>query len=205
MQTSGPSRLANMSTTTESDTIFDFSSQDAVTLVVGAEQKELLVHGTYLTRDSEFFKAALKKEWTEGQTRRITLPEDLPKTMSHYLTYIYHNKLPPSDFTPTERIPVGNSYLLLVNLYLCSERFLNRPLQHDISWHTRGFTYASLASGPACHERLQIVAHAGFGAAVRYGPCDCILRQDQDIQDNRGLSQDGTESGRLSVRLLPGK
>jgi hypothetical protein len=133
MQTSGPSRLANMSTTTESDTIFDFSSQDAVTLIVGAEQKEFLVHGTYLTRDSEFFKAALKKEWTEGQTRRITLPEDSPKTMSHYLTYIYHNKLPPSDFTPTERIPVGNSYLLLVNLYLCSERFLNRPLQHAIT------------------------------------------------------------------------
>ena len=107
-----------MATSSEhhSDTIFDFSSQDAVTLVVGAEQKELLVHGTYLTRESEFFKAALKKEWVEGQTRHITLPEEDPKIMCHYLTYVYHQKLSKSDITPAQEESTGQNYLILAHL-----------------------------------------------------------------------------------------
>jgi hypothetical protein len=123
-----------MSTTSEpkSNSISDFSSQDAVTLVVGAEQKELLVHATYLTRDSAFFRVAFKKIWTEGQTRRIMLPEESLKTVSHYLTYVYHEKLPPSDVTLAERKSLGDSYVLLAELYICGERFLNRAFQHEM-------------------------------------------------------------------------
>lgn len=113
-------------------TIFDFSSQDAVTLVVGAEQEEMLVHGTYLSRNSEFFKAALKKEWVEGQTRLIKLPEESPDVMKHYLTYVYHDKLKVSDTTPTELMHYYDQYSTLADLYMYGERFLNRALQHAV-------------------------------------------------------------------------
>lgn len=52
-----------------------FDKTDLVTLLVGPNEHEIAVYGIFLTRSSEFFKAALKKEWVEGQTRVIKLPE----------------------------------------------------------------------------------------------------------------------------------
>lgn len=75
-------------------TSYDFSPDGTVTLVVGSEQKRMLVHSTYLTCDSDFFKAALKKEWVEGQSHVIKLPEEDPETMAHYMTFVYSDKLP---------------------------------------------------------------------------------------------------------------
>jgi hypothetical protein len=53
----------------------------------------MVVHGTYLTRDSDFFKAALKKEWSEGQTRTINLAEERPGVMAQYIGYAYSKRL----------------------------------------------------------------------------------------------------------------
>jgi hypothetical protein len=63
--------------------VFDFNQEDLVTLLVGPEQKKMVAHGTYLARDPEFFQAALKKEWIEGQIRIIILPEQSPEVMAH--------------------------------------------------------------------------------------------------------------------------
>lgn len=71
-----------------SATAFDYNSSDLVTLVVGEEQQEMIVHGTYLVRDSEFFAAAMKKEWPEGKSRRVELPEESPDTIGHYVTHV---------------------------------------------------------------------------------------------------------------------
>lgn len=71
-----------------SATAFDYNSSDLVTLVVGEEQQEMIVHGTYLVRDSEFFAAAMKKEWPEGKSRRVELPEESSDTIGHYVTHV---------------------------------------------------------------------------------------------------------------------
>jgi hypothetical protein len=51
-----------------------FHPDSLVTLLVGPEEEKMVVHESYLSQDSAFFKAALKKQWTEGQARVIKLP-----------------------------------------------------------------------------------------------------------------------------------
>ena len=41
---------------------FSFAQRGAVTLLVGSDEQPLIAHETYITRNSEFFKAAMKKE-----------------------------------------------------------------------------------------------------------------------------------------------
>lgn len=68
---------------------FSFDHNDAVTLHVGPNEHVLLARGSFITRNSDFFTTALKKEWTQGQTRVIKLPEEHPQVVSHYLNYTY--------------------------------------------------------------------------------------------------------------------
>lgn len=119
----------------QAGTVFDFSPKDTVTLLVGPEQKEMLVHGTYLARDSEFFKAALKKEWIEGATRTIKLPEENPKVMADYVTYTYSGKPgTESDYLKDhgESSDYNRNFLLLAALYVCGERFINTSIQQAV-------------------------------------------------------------------------
>jgi hypothetical protein len=71
-----------------------FDKEDAITLLVGPEKRELLAHADYIAFSSDFFKAALKKEWLEGQTRTVPLPVESYEDMTTYLKYIYSAQLP---------------------------------------------------------------------------------------------------------------
>lgn len=48
-------------------------------MLVGIEEEQMMAHGSYLAGCSDFFRAALKKEWVEGQTRTLKLPEEVPR------------------------------------------------------------------------------------------------------------------------------
>jgi hypothetical protein len=120
---------------------FDHNPRDLVTLVFGREQTEMIVHGTYLVRDSGFFEAALKREWTEAQLRRVELPVNSPNTIGHYLTYVYTRKLPTSDVESMPPCETTNLleephfrivFNLLARLYVCGEQFLNQPIRHAV-------------------------------------------------------------------------
>lgn len=70
--------------------LFSFNKSDIVTLLAGPDEHELIVYESCITRNSDFFRAAMKKEWTEGQTRTIKLPEEsCIETLTHYLNYAY--------------------------------------------------------------------------------------------------------------------
>lgn len=71
-----------------------FDKANYVTLIVGPDKHEMLVHANILTQPSEFFQTALKKEWREGQTRIITLPDDDSQTIVAYLGVLYRGELP---------------------------------------------------------------------------------------------------------------
>lgn len=113
---------------------YSFDHDDAVTLHVGPTEHVLLAHGSFVTRDSDFFTTALKKKWAEGQTRVIKLPEERPEVVSHYLNYTYTKALPshtvswePAD-TFTER---SNEYqVLLAELYVLGERLLDTSIRN---------------------------------------------------------------------------
>jgi hypothetical protein len=97
-----------------------FGKGETVTLVVGEEKYEMLVHANYISSNFEFIKTALKREWLEGQTRTITLPVDDPKTVTHYLYFTYSGRLPTThivgpitkDSTRTDKIDLARLYVL---------------------------------------------------------------------------------------------
>lgn len=59
------------------------------TLLVGPEEHRVVAHKSNLSLRSAFFKAALRKEWIEGQTRTVKLPDEQRDVVAQYLDYIY--------------------------------------------------------------------------------------------------------------------
>lgn len=124
--------LGDASRKSQVASVCDFSQEDTVTLIVGWQEKELVVHGAYLIRDSDYFKAALKKEWTEGQSRTTELPEEEPEIMSHYLAYVYDKELSTKQKSLDEMPEVWDCYNLLASLYVYGEKFLNPSIQQAV-------------------------------------------------------------------------
>lgn len=109
-----------------------FSPENTVTLLVGPNEQKMIAYGSQLTHESEFFKAALKKEWAEGQTRIIKLPEESPAVMAHYLSYLYSGKMFTEDIKSVPGASIGQCFDLLASLYVACERFLNTKAQATI-------------------------------------------------------------------------
>jgi hypothetical protein len=110
----------------------DSNHEDLVTLLVGPEQRKMIVNGTSLARDSEFFKAALKKEWIEGQTRTIALSEECPEVMAQYISYTTSGKLSSEDRILNGVSDAEYIYRLLVTLYVYGERFIDSTIQKAV-------------------------------------------------------------------------
>jgi hypothetical protein len=108
----------------------DYHPSHTVILLVGKEQQEMLVHSNIISAHSDFFRTALKKEWKEGQTRVIKLPEDDPDIVAQYLDFVYHNRL----VTQCKSQPDSN-YINLALLYVYGERVLDTFIQNTIIEH----------------------------------------------------------------------
>ena len=110
-----------------------FDQDDAITLHVNPTEHAILAHGNFISRRSEFFKAVLKKELAEGQTRVIKLPDEDPQVLTHYLSYTYSNCLPTdivtADFLGTFPEESDECYQLLAELYVLGERLLDETIR----------------------------------------------------------------------------
>jgi len=110
-----------------------YTRGDLVTLLIGPDEQELVVCGQLLTKTSEFFEAALKKEWKEGQTRMVRLPEEDAETTIHYLDFVCGQGLPTralklyGDFAESE-----DEYLMLAQLYAFGERVLHKAVRNAV-------------------------------------------------------------------------
>lgn len=119
-----PKRLKMASSSSQPAALaVNFDKGDSVTLIVGPEKHELLVHANYIVRSSKFFKTALKKEWREGQTRTISMPTDEYETVTDYMRFIYSDTLPDlqtqdlanmflSHFAAKRFVPLAKLYVL---------------------------------------------------------------------------------------------
>lgn len=76
-----------------------FHPDTMVTLLVGHEEQEMTVHGDRLARNSACFRAALRQEWLEGQTRTVKLPDESQAIVQHYIEYVYSGELPANTLT----------------------------------------------------------------------------------------------------------
>jgi hypothetical protein len=116
----------------------------------------MVVYGTYLSRDCAFFKAALKKQWSEGQSRVIKPPEDTPLHMEYYIEHMYGGKLPTHTLQSERKQTYSKpSHLeLLASLYVLGERMLDPKYQNTI-----------------IHELLRLIHHhSGFGGSYTSFP-----------------------------------
>ncbi|KAF7575259.1 BTB domain containing protein [Pyrenophora tritici-repentis] len=73
----------------------NYVSTAMVTLRVGKdlEKKDFMVHGSFLTKRSEFFRRALNGSWKEAETRIINLPDDEPEIVALYVNFVYTGQL----------------------------------------------------------------------------------------------------------------
>jgi hypothetical protein len=110
---------------------FSFILAGSAILLVGPDQQSLVVHESYLTLKSEFFKAAMKMEWAAGQTHFVKLPKDDVETTTNYLTFTYGRGLPTQtiESIPRECITWWD---LLVKLYIFGDRRLDKCVRNAV-------------------------------------------------------------------------
>ncbi|RVX67085.1 hypothetical protein B0A52_08328 [Exophiala mesophila] len=73
-----------------------------VTICVGHEQRLFASHQDIITR-SPFFEAACREQFFQGNTRRITLPDEHPEVLSAVLEYLYKGDYYPKLLHNTRR------------------------------------------------------------------------------------------------------
>jgi hypothetical protein len=120
--------------TTMATPAFSLRDDDLVTLLVGSDEQKFVVHESCIIRNSDFFKAALKKEWAEGQTPTIKLPEEnCVETLVNYLNFAYREKLPTEDIkAKADGGFTGDPFTALAKLYVIGERILDRSVQSAV-------------------------------------------------------------------------
>lgn len=109
-----------------------YTPDDLVTLLVGVEEKKLLAFEHNLVKSSGFFQAALKKEWKEGQTRVVKLPEETIETTTCYLEFVCEGNLPTHATARSDDVEERQSYRSLCLLYGFGERVLNDSIRNAI-------------------------------------------------------------------------
>lgn len=129
-----------------------YDKHDTITLVVGPEKHEMMAFESYLS-DSDFFQAALKKEWTEGQTRTIKLPEEKPEVVAQYLDFVFAKGLPTRSTKDDCR--TGAVYEVLGELYGLGERLLDSRLRNAIIDEFVRFT--KVGGYPHCYPQADAI------------------------------------------------
>ncbi|KAM0710193.1 hypothetical protein Q7P35_002555 [Cladosporium inversicolor] len=109
-----------------------FTQHGTVTLLVRPNEEPLVAHERCLTKNSEFFQAALKKEWAEGQTRLIMIPEDDLATMTDYLTFTYSHELPTSKLVDKCPPLTDDDWTSLAKLCILGERALDTCIRNAV-------------------------------------------------------------------------
>ena len=127
-------------------TISDYGEDDMVTLLIGPGERQMLAHKSYLPLRSEFFRVALKKEWIEGQTRTIKLPDEDPVVVAQYLDYVYGNWL-PTALKPSLRPVKGRVYEVLTELFALGERLLDTTIRNAIIYEIISYTKVHTPEG----------------------------------------------------------
>jgi hypothetical protein len=184
-----------------------YTRSEQVTLVIGPDEQELTVCGHLLAKTSEFFETALKKEWKEGQTRIIKLPEDNVESVTHYLDFVHGEGLPSESIKHAEDVPDGSSDThpnrLLIGLYILSERVLNTTLQNAVIkeilrlvslTHTK-----SRRNVPSLHAISEIYKGTTDGSPVRRLMVDLYVTYAQQgamirAEDNPAFVRDVAEA-----------
>jgi hypothetical protein len=93
--------------------------------------EDFIVHESFLTSRSGFFRRALNGNWAESDTRIVKLPEDDPHIFALYLNYVFNGQLATMGKTPEEFATLGllefykhihHEYEEVSRLYILAEK-----------------------------------------------------------------------------------
>ncbi|KAK3658475.1 hypothetical protein LTR56_001886 [Elasticomyces elasticus] len=85
---------------------FRSSFADTMTILVGKDKAPFIVHTKTLRAKSDFLNAAFQREWLEGQTKVVNLPEVKPKIFELYVTWSCFERI---DLEILRLVETGNA------------------------------------------------------------------------------------------------
>ena len=82
----------------------------------GEERKDFTVYASFATESSEFFRAALNRDWKEARERRVQLQESTVADFQLYLQCLYTDRM-----VALNHYDSGNSSMTLTRLYVLGD------------------------------------------------------------------------------------
>ena len=123
-----PKRRKTAATSTQTNrTTRPFDKADCVTLVIGPERNEMLVHVHYLVQESEAFRNAFTEDCI---ARTMIIPHVDYDTMTNYIAFAYIKELPTAHLVgPRCDAVSGEEYATSARLYVLGDQFQNQSLK----------------------------------------------------------------------------
>ncbi len=101
------------------------------TIKVGPKEKIFLIHSSFLSAASTFFKAAITGKFKEATTNEIKLPEESAETFEHFVRWLYGGC--KEDLTPTEDPSIcGAKIKRIIDLYIFADKIDCQELKQEM-------------------------------------------------------------------------
>lgn len=122
----------------ESDPPRVLRGHEMITVLVGPTKEKFTVYENLLRASSQFFRAALNKQWVEGQLRTIEFPEEEPAVFELFVDWLtsgHFDSKTWSTFQPDNDWPPDMFWL---NVYSFADRLMVPGLQLQAFDQMRG-------------------------------------------------------------------
>lgn len=136
------------------------------------------VNEDLLCDNSKFFKAALKKEWREGQTRKIDLAEHGPEVFNLWLNWLHGRRI-LMDNDDGENAVQHFDYGLLIKAYHLGDMLLDRDFKDalcDALAVTMSRPVKGIVTVPNEMNRKSLYEVTAEGARIRRLVVDRVVR-----------------------------
>ena len=138
-----------------------------VTLFVGPERAQFLVHKDVICQVSDFFTKAFNSEFSEAKTASMDLPEEDPNLFEVFVRWLYHPLI--EDAKETHPDAEKKSHTLLVRLYLLADKYSIVTLKRSIIDHLVFYIRLNPAGiyAPSLHDLSKIYENAPASSGLR--------------------------------------
>ncbi|ERF70748.1 hypothetical protein EPUS_05100 [Endocarpon pusillum Z07020] len=117
------------------------------TIYVGPEEEIFIIHSSFLTEASAFFKAAITGNFKEATANAIKLPEECVETFEHFVRWLYRGCR--DELIPTNDLSIcGARIKNIIDLYVFADKIGCQELKQVM---VRELYLLVLKSGSLCY------------------------------------------------------
>ncbi|CAK4031842.1 hypothetical protein AC578_10138 [Lecanosticta acicola] len=110
----------------------DFSAKSVI-VKVGTSVATFHVDEGLLRKNSAFFDAALKKDWAEGQRRKVELPKADPETFNIWVNWLYSRRLFTDIDADTPKRDDHDTYPRLIEAYTLGDSLMDADFKDAVT------------------------------------------------------------------------